>query len=249
MEGGEDSISALEYGARIAAFLAADSEAPPEIRETSALALKPEASAFDLHRLDALRHLLIRHAGQAPADWDLIDPATGRLDSGQRQVHAGLRAYLEDIRSPFNIGSIFRTADAFGVEELVLSPSSADPEHPRARRSAMGATNILPWRRGGLEILGRYGPAFALELGGSPLEEFAFPQRGIVILGSEELGVSREAIDAASLGRVSIPMFGAKASLNVGVAFGILMQAWTASLARAAMAEEFAPAGEGAKLE
>ena len=52
-------------------------------------------------------------------------------------------------------------------------------------------------------------------------------QKGIVIIGSEELGVSPEALRRADGGCVSIPMTGLKASLNVGVAFGILMQAWT----------------------
>jgi TrmH family RNA methyltransferase len=69
---------------------------------------------------------------------------------------------------------------------------------------------------------------FALELGGSPIGEFAFPARGIVLVGSEELGLSPEALRLAdrSLGRVSIPQAGAKRSLNVAVAFGILMQRW-----------------------
>jgi TrmH family RNA methyltransferase len=51
-----------------------------------------------------------------------------------------------------------------------------------------------------------------------------------VILGSEELGVSPEGLERARAGRVSIPMRGIKASINVGVAFGILMQAWTSYL-------------------
>jgi TrmH family RNA methyltransferase len=78
------------------------------------------------------------------------------------------------------------------------------------------------------------GPFFALETGGIPLEEFSFPSRGIMIVGSEELGVSPQGIAAAdaSLGRVSIPTYGAKASLNVSVAFGIVMQAWAAALSR-----------------
>ena len=53
-----------------------------------------------------------------------------------------------------------------------------------------------------------------------------FPKERIVIIGSEELGVSPEVLKRADYGRVSIPMTGLKASLNVGVAFGILMQAW-----------------------
>jgi TrmH family RNA methyltransferase len=64
------------------------------------------------------------------------------------------------------------------------------------------------------------------------MEQFSFPLRGIMIAGSEELGVSPEALAAAdaSLGRVSIPSFGAKGSLNVSTAFGIAMQAWSSKL-------------------
>jgi TrmH family RNA methyltransferase len=189
-----------------------------------------------IRAVDALRHALLSASGQAPADWDLIDPSTGTADPGSRRIFPLVKAYLEDLRSPFNVGSVFRTADALGVEELILSPSCADPTHPRALRSAMGAVDLVNWRRSGLDILSGDIPVFALELGGEPVERFAFPDRGIVILGSEELGISREARRLSTYGTVSIPMLGAKASLNVAVAFGILMYAWSRSLQRSGSA-------------
>ena len=187
-----------------------------------------------LRAVDALRHALLEASGQAPADWDLINPRTGAPDPASRMVHQGMRVFLEDLRSPFNIGSIFRTADAFGVEELILSPSCADPGHPRAQRSAMGAVDLLPWKRLSLTDIARNEglPLFALELGGQDIDSFSFPDKGIVILGSEELGISREARALSSIGIVSIPMAGAKGSLNVAVAFGILMYAWTRQCSR-----------------
>ncbi|MCL2196180.1 MAG: TrmH family RNA methyltransferase, partial [Treponema sp.] len=110
----------------------------------------------------------------------------------------------------------------------------ADPRHKRAERTAMGCIDIIPWERKDLfsspencavETL----PIFALETGGIPIAEFPFPRRGILIAGSEELGVSPRALAAAdaSLGRVTIPCYGTKASLNVSVAFGIALQAWS----------------------
>ena len=97
----------------------------------------------------------------------------------------------------------------------------------------MGCVDILPWERRELFLEGCnwHGPVFALETGGIPLNQFAFPRRGLLIAGSEELGVSPQALAAAdaSLGRVSIPCYGVKGSLNVSVAFGIVMQAWAAS--------------------
>jgi len=128
-----------------------------------------------------------------------------------------------------------RAAGAVGREELLLSPVAAAPGHPRAARSSMGAADLVPWRRAGLEALDESGgKAFALELGGTPLDEFRFPEEGIVVVGSEELGVSAEARAKCGLGLVSIPMRGAKGSLNVGVAFGILLNAWAAQLSRKA---------------
>lgn len=184
-----------------------------------------------LRAVDALRHACIRASGQSPADWDLLPPraasvagATG--EAGSAPADGRLRAYLEDIRSPFNVGTIFRTADAFGFSEILLSPDCADPRHPRALRSSMGAVDLVPWRRASLEEAAAQGPRFALELGGTPLGDFDFPERGTVILGSEELGVSTAALAQCDLGIVSIPMHGVKASMNVAVAFGVLSWAW-----------------------
>ena len=88
----------------------------------------------------------------------------------------------------------------------------------------------MPWEVADVASLRGRGGLFALELGGTPLEEFRFPSAGMVLIGSEELGLSPEALSLADegCGRVSIPLAGAKRSLNVSVAFGILMQAWHA---------------------
>ncbi len=230
------AASALVYACSLVSFLAGDEELPVPVRE--AAAAFPAAGALDpaaaLRSVNSLRHLLLRESGQAPADWDFFDPLSGRPDPLVRRILPGTRAYLEDIRSPFNVGSIFRSSDAFGLEELLLSPGTADPGHPRAERSAMGATGLLAWRRADLEALreaaGAGEAVFALELGGEAIGSFDFPERGIVVLGSEELGVSAEALDLCTAGKVSIPMSGAKGSLNVGVAYGILLYAWSSHI-------------------
>jgi len=181
-----------------------------------------------LRRLNRARHLLLKYLQAEPAEWDLLDPAGGGLDAAGRRVFP-VRLYLEDLRSPYNVGAIFRTAEAFGVKEILISPDTPSPLHPRARKTARGTTAILPWQVALLEDLSAAGEAlFALEVGGTPCDRFAFPPRGTLLIGSEELGLSPEALRLASLsaGRVSIPMAGAKRSLNVAVAFGIVMQAW-----------------------
>lgn len=199
----------------------------------------------DLLRLcNHARHALLAAIGTFPAEWDLIVPdpdclAGGGMDgvafegntgAPNRRFYQGMMAYAEDIRSPFNIGSIFRTAEAFGAEKLLISPLCVSPAHPRAQRSAMGCVDYLSWDQVPLDSLPENMPVFALETGGTPIQEFDFPAKGVVIVGSEELGISSEGLARAKYGRVSIPMTGIKASLNVGVAFGILMQAWTTYL-------------------
>jgi TrmH family RNA methyltransferase len=193
------------------------------------LAAASETSS-PLRAINGLRHAVLALVGAEPSEWDLLGPGTGLLD--RTGVHtAPVAAYLEDIRSPFNVGSLFRTAEAFGAERLYLSPRTPLPTHPRARKTARGAEDALPWEVCELSGIPAEG-VFALELGGTPLQDFAFPRRGIVLVGSEELGLSPEALALAdrALGRVSIPLAGAKRSLNVSVAFGILMSRWLSAL-------------------
>jgi TrmH family RNA methyltransferase len=183
--------------------------------------------------LNSLRHELLNFLGTPPAEWDLLHPEDGGDSAKSRKFPC--RLYLDEIRSPFNLGSIFRTAECLGVSEIFLSPGTADPDHPRARRSAMGCIEHIPWRRMSYEELGlRTEKIFAMELGGDSIGVFDFPDEGILIIGSEEVGVSPEALSlaGASGGIVSIDLYGAKASLNVGVAFGIVMQTWSERFAR-----------------
>ncbi|MBE6350103.1 MAG: TrmH family RNA methyltransferase [Spirochaetaceae bacterium] len=194
-----------------------------------------EAEHFDeLRACNAARNHLLKIIGTFPAEWDLIiaphKENAEDYEVSKRDFYPGLYVYAEDIRSPFNLGSIFRTAEALGAEKVFLSPFCTDPEHPRAQRSGMGCIDSIPWERCSLEDLPKDIPLFVLETGGTPLKEFIFPKKGIVVIGSEELGVSPQALEKATYGRVTIPMKGLKASLNVGVAFGILMQNWVASL-------------------
>ena len=190
--------------------------------------LPPGAEPSTLLRaVNALRHSLLGALHAEPAEWDLVDAETGQLDRSGMLL-SPFSVYLEDLRSPFNVGSVFRTAEAFGVQRILLSPQTPLPTHPRAERTARGAAQAVRWEVAGLDELRGGAAVFALELGGTPLQEFRFPPAGTVLVGSEELGLSPEAlaIADASRGRVSIPLAGAKRSLNVSVAFGILMQAW-----------------------
>ena len=185
--------------------------------------------------LNNIQHILLSELDRYPSEWDFDkSDSTGALDPIKRKVFPGVQVYLEDIRSPFNVGAIFRTAESFGVEKILLSPFCADPNHRRSLRTAMGCVSIMPWSRLENDPFAKEPFAnvqtsvFALETKGKNAEEFPFPSQGIMIVGSEELGVSPAGLARAdaSLGRLSIPIFGAKGSLNVSVAFGIAMHAW-----------------------
>ena len=182
-----------------------------------------------LRELDSLRHRMASDLGMETADWDLLQPVGA--EGPPRRV-LPCRVYADLIRSPFNLGSIFRTSECFGVQEILIAPGGASPEHPRARRSAMGSIDLVPHRYAEPEELEACDGVFALETGGTPLGDFAFPPQGICVVGSEELGVRSglRRLAESRAGIVSLPLRGAKGSLNVSVAFGILMHAWSCAL-------------------
>lgn len=189
--------------------------------------------------------------GIAPADWDLLpplhssapgaDPSASPLSTFSPAAPpstppepgrlAEITVYLEDLRSPFNIGSIARSAAAFGCRQLCLSPHCADEQHPRSLRAAMGALGMVEIMRLPLARLQERQPdasLVALETGGTPVAEFEFPHQGILVLGNEELGIAPSTLSAPDVRRVSIPSYGDKATLNVGVAAGIALSWWRA---------------------
>jgi TrmH family RNA methyltransferase len=243
-------MSRADYTKAVTNILLADPKLPPETAtELTALL---HAEPFDERRVcNVARNALLAIIGTFPAEWDLIiaphkvfgnemaaseannAPLTKHSDVAanngavtRRNFFPGICVYAEDIRSPFNVGSIFRTAEAMGCERVFISPQCTDPSQSHALRSGMGCIETLGYTRCALSELPKDKHVFVLETGGTPLNEFKFPREGIVIIGSEELGVSPEALARGTYGRVSIPMTGLKASLNVGVAFGILMQSW-----------------------
>lgn len=181
-----------------------------------------------------IHQFLLSVLGSEPSDWDFVDDE-GSLDRGRRVVLPHI-LILDRIRSPFNVGSVFRSGDSFGVAEIWLVEGTADVHHPRCQKTARGCTQTIDYRTMEEkqvieELQARSLPLFALELGGRALDSFPFPSSGAGVIGSEEFGVSPALLSYAdgSLGRVSIPLGGTKGSLNVSVATGIMLQRWFAS--------------------
>lgn len=232
------SIPRAEYIKKLIRILLADEQMPSESKDCLEKILAAES--FDEKRACNLaRNALLSVIGTFPAEWDLIiAPHAPPLDDNgivkERDFYPNVFVYAEDIRSPFNCGSIFRTAEAMGAEKVLISPMCINPNHPKAIRSGMGCIETIGFERKSLDELEEFAkernlPIFVLETGGTPIGEFKFPRQGVCIIGSEELGASPQALAKAVYGHVTIPMKGLKASLNVGVAYGILMQAWVNS--------------------
>lgn len=132
-----------------------------------------------------------------------------------------------NIRSAFNVGSIFRTADGAGAGKIILGGYSAYPPHPKLVKTALGAERSVPYERvwqtwRALEKLKKEGCRIvALEKNSRAQNIFKFKPRFplALVLGNEVKGLSKEILKRCDE-VVFLPMRGRKESLNVSVAFG-----------------------------
>ncbi|MBU8871079.1 MAG: TrmH family RNA methyltransferase [Gemmatimonadales bacterium] len=158
-----------------------------------------------------------------------LEPTSEVADFGDRLPVYGL---LDNIRSVWNVGSMFRTADAVGLGGLFLSGMTATPPRPDIEKTALGATLSVPWDYWSDSIAAAQRikevglPLVALEQteGASDWDRFDFPFPHCFVVGHEVRGVRPEILDLADH-VVEIPMVGIKHSLNVAVSFGVLVYA------------------------
>ena len=143
-----------------------------------------------------------------------------------------IEAMLDNIRSAWNVGSIFRTADGTGIKQLYLCGITPTPENSRVNRTALGAEKNIPWEQhdnGFLLAKGLKSQGYRLwaieDLPGAiPIFKFQinFEESPLlIILGNEVTGIDPGIIELCD-GMISIPMLGKKRSYNVAVAFGIV---------------------------
>lgn len=139
---------------------------------------------------------------------------------------------LDDIRSLHNIGSVFRTADAFLIEKVYLCGITATPPNKEIHKTALGATETVAWEHhenilGVIENLKKENIAvFAIE----QVEKSVFlndfkvemNKKYALVFGNEVFGVNQEAVKLCD-GTIEIPQLGTKHSLNISVSAGIVV--------------------------
>ncbi|MGN7810656.1 RNA methyltransferase [Flavobacterium sp. 22076] len=139
---------------------------------------------------------------------------------------------LDDIRSLHNIGSVFRTSDAFLVEKIILCGITATPPNKEIHKTALGATETVAWEHheNVLEVIENLKKENVLTLAIEQVESAIFlqdfqvkkNQKYALVFGNEVYGVSQEAV-AICDGCIEIPQLGTKHSLNIAVSAGIVV--------------------------
>jgi 23S rRNA (guanosine2251-2'-O)-methyltransferase len=154
------------------------------------------------------------------------------VDEFRRAEKIPVIALLENIRSAYNVGSVFRTADAFLLQAIYITGYTAKPPHKEISKTALGAEETVEWRYFGntktaIEELRQNGyKIFAVEQVADSISLEKFSElnlnKTVFVFGNEVSGVEQETISSCD-GCIEIPQFGMKHSLNISVAAGIVL--------------------------
>ncbi|HPR55065.1 MAG TPA: RNA methyltransferase [Deltaproteobacteria bacterium] len=142
-----------------------------------------------------------------------------------------MEVLLDNIRSIYNVGSIFRTSDGAGVSHIHLCGITPTPDNPRLKKTALGADEAVPWsyhqdgHRAAGELIAQGKRLWALEGGvrSTPIAQVTPGEDGrpvVLVIGNEICGVDPGILSICEQ-VLGIPMQGVKTSLNTAVAFGI----------------------------
>lgn len=139
---------------------------------------------------------------------------------------------LDDIRSLHNIGSVFRTSDAFLIEKIYLCGITATPPNKEIHKTALGATDTVAWEyaKDVLEVISKLKAENTIIYAIEQVENAVFldnfqpikQTKYALVFGNEVYGVSQEAIKICD-GCIEIPQLGTKHSLNISVSAGIVV--------------------------
>ena len=161
------------------------------------------------------------------------------IEEFKKAKKIGLTVVLDNIRSLNNIGSVFRTSDAFRVDEILLCGITATPPHIDIHKTALGAEDSVSWRHfdqtmDAVNELKQAGyTVYSIEQAenSTSLSDLSLDidKKYAIVLGHEVHGVQQSVIDA-SHGCIEIPQYGTKHSLNISVATGIVVWSFYSQL-------------------
>ena len=139
---------------------------------------------------------------------------------------------VDNVRSLHNVGSVFRTSDAFRVERVMLCGITATPPHAEIHKTALGAEDVVQWEyfsdtmQAVAKLAAEGCEVYAIEQveGSIALQDFKADasKKYAVVLGNEVKGVQQQVVDVCN-GSIEIPQFGTKHSLNVSVTAGMVI--------------------------
>jgi len=168
-------------------------------------------------------------------DRKLLNMELGRLSADEyrsQRPASGLVLVLDNVRSAHNVGSAFRTADAFGVDKVYLGGICPVPPSPELRKVALGAEEVVPFEHvedtaalvRELQAEGYTVVAVEQTVHSVKLDHFRREpgRKYALIFGNEVDGVQQEVVDAADFA-LEIPQQGTKHSLNVSVSVGVVL--------------------------
>lgn len=170
-------------------------------------------------------------------DRKLLSIELGRMSAEQYRTErpqSGLVVVLDNIRSAHNVGSAFRSCDAFGVDKVFLCGISAAPPSPEIHKTALGAEDSVPWeycantltavktlKEAGFTVLSVEQTEHSLKLG-RDFRRSPGRKKLALIFGNEVDGVRQDVVNESDAA-LEIPQSGTKHSLNVSVAVGVVL--------------------------
>lgn len=162
----------------------------------------------------------------------ITNPELNRIDAAQYlEQKSGVVVVLDNVRSAQNVGSVFRTSDAFGIDKVIICGISATPPSKEIHKTALGAELVVPWAFfertiDAVEVLKSEGfNVIAIEQveGAVSLGKFERGQQKMaLVFGNEVDGVDQAVVDMCD-GAIEIEQVGTKHSLNVSVAAGVVL--------------------------
>jgi len=146
---------------------------------------------------------------------------------GPIQLKGKMTLFLDGIQDPGNLGTIIRTADWFGLDQIVVSADTASCYNPKVVQSTMGSILRVDVIVADLHELIQSSkmPIYGAVLEGKSIQTTALAKEGILIIGNESKGI-RQPILSLITDPITIPKYGAAESLNAAVATGIILANW-----------------------